>query len=175
MHLERFIRDVPDFPRRGIIFKDITPLLANVEVLREAAAQLVRPYRGAGVEIVTGVESRGFIFASLAADRLGAGFVPIRKPGKLPAETIAESYELEYGTDAVEIHADAVRPAQKVLMVDDLLATGGTMEAACRLVRKLGGRIVAATFIIELAFLSGREKLEALGVETRSLIKVEGE
>ena len=101
--------------------------------------------------------------------------MPIRKPGKLPAETIAESYELEYGTDTIEIHADAVRPAQKVLMVDDLLATGGTMEAACRLVRKLGGRIVAATFVIELAFLPGREKLEALGVETRSLIRVEGE
>jgi adenine phosphoribosyltransferase len=127
------------------------------------------------VEIVTGIESRGFIFGALLADELGAGFVPIRKPGKLPAETISESYELEYGTDALEIHADAIPPGGKVLMADDLIATGGTVEAACKLVAKLGGDIVAAVFVVELSFLSGRAKLDALGVKSHSLIQVTAE
>ena len=173
MNLERYIRDVPDFPKKGIIFKDITPLLGDIAALREAARQLAGPYDSAGVETVTGVESRGFIFGAMVADLLGAGFVPIRKPGKLPAETVSESYELEYGSDSIEIHADAVKPGQKVLMVDDLLATGGTMAAACRLVKKLGGDIVGVAFVIELCFLSGRQELEPLDVAVHSLIKVE--
>ena len=169
--LEEFIRDVPDFPKKGIIFKDITPLLGSCRALCEAADQLAAPYKDKGVQFVTGVESRGFIFAALLAERLQAGLVPIRKPGKLPAETVSESYELEYGTDAVEMHADAFGPGAKVLMIDDLLATGGTMTAACKLVEKLGGRIVGIAFVIELCFLHGRDKLT--GYDVRSLIKVE--
>ncbi len=175
MDLEQTIRDVPDFPKPGIVFKDITPLLADPAALADAVTQLVAPYALAGVDVVTGVESRGFIFGSLAAQRLGVAFVPIRKPGKLPAETISESYELEYGTDAIEIHADAISEGQKVLMVDDLLATGGTMAAACKLVRKLGGQIVGAAFVINLAFLPGQARLDELGIETHSLIDVAGE
>lgn len=175
MNIEEFIRDVPDFPKPGIVFKDITPLLANVEALRQTVRLLADPYRNSGADIVTGVESRGFIFGALLADELDAGFVPIRKPGKLPAETISESYQLEYGTDTIEIHADAISPGQKVLMADDLIATGGTIEAACKLVAKLGGDIVAAVFLVELSFLSGRAKLDALGVRTHSLIQVSGE
>jgi len=168
--LEAYIRDVPDFPKPGIIFKDITPLLGDVEALREAVRQLSAPYEAEGVEVVTGIESRGFIFGSLVAERLGAGFVPIRKPGKLPAETLSQSYELEYGTDTVEIHADAIRPGQKVLMIDDLLATGGTMAAACDLVGRLGGEIVGVAFVIELCFLHGRDKLA--GYDLHALIQV---
>ena len=175
MDLEQTIRDVPDFPKPGIVFKDITPLLADPEALADAVTQLVAPYALVGVDVVTGVESRGFIFGSLAAQRLGVGFVPIRKPGKLPAETLSESYELEYGTDAVEIHVDAIAPGQKVLMVDDLLATGGTMAAACKLVTRLGGQIVGAAFVINLSFLPGQAVLDELGVETHALIDVGGE
>ena len=173
MDLEAYIRDVPDFPKAGIVFKDITPLLADAAALTETITQLAGPYESAGVELVTGVESRGFIFGTAVAERLGAGFVPIRKPGKLPAETISESYELEYGTDTIEMHADAVRSGQKVLMVDDLLATGGTMAAACRLVEQLGGEIVGVSFVVELCFLPGRDKLEKYDI--RSLIQVGGE
>lgn len=160
MELEPFIRDIPDFPKPGIIFKDITPLLGDPAALKDTVEQLIAPFENEGIEIVTGVESRGFIFAAAAAIRLGAGFVPIRKPGKLPADTIAESYELEYGTDTVEIHSDAIAPGQKVLMLDDLLATGGTMSAACELVKKIGGEIVSSAFVIELGFLNGRDRLE---------------
>jgi adenine phosphoribosyltransferase len=175
LNIEEFIRDVPDFPKPGIIFKDITPLLGNIEALRQTVRLLADPYRDSGVEIVTGVESRGFIFGAMLADELDVGFVPIRKPNKLPAETISESYELEYGTDTIEIHADAISPGQKVLMCDDLIATGGTVEAACKLVKKLEGDIVGAVFVVELSFLPGREKLDALGVESHSLIEVNGE
>ena len=171
--LEQYIRDVPDFPKKGIVFKDITPLLADPAALGEAVARLAAPYESKAVELVTGIESRGFIFGSLVAQRLGVGFVPIRKPGKLPARTISATYELEYGTDTVEIHADAVRPGQKVLMVDDLLATGGTMAAACRLVGQLGGEIVGVAFVIELCFLHGREKLSQF--DPHCLIQVDAE
>ena len=168
--LEDFIRDVPDFPKKGIIFKDITPLLADIGALKQATQELAAPFAWAGVEIVTGIESRGFIFGSLVAERLGAGFVPIRKKGKLPYKTVSVTYELEYGTDTIEMHADAIAPGRKVLMVDDLLATGGTMAAACELVEKLGGEIVGISFLVELCFLHGRDKLTAYDV--RSLIKV---
>ena len=171
--LAKHIRDVPDFPKAGIIFKDITPLLADPQAMKDTMARLIEPYAQGGIDVVVGIESRGFIFAPLAAERLDAGFVPVRKRGKLPAQTISESYELEYGTDTVEIHADAIRPGQKVLMVDDLLATGGTMAAACRLVDKLGGEIVGVAFVIELAFLNGRDKLS--GRDVHVLLKVDGE
>ena len=171
VNLESFIRDVPDFPKKGIIFKDITPLLASPAALRETVEAMAGPFRGKGVRHVAAVESRGFIFGALLADRLGAGFVPVRKPGKLPWKTIRKSYELEYGTNTIEIHTDAVRPGEKVLMVDDLLATGGTMAAACDLVLQLKGEVVGVTFVIELGFLNGRKKLA--GLEVRSLIKYE--
>lgn len=169
--LEDYIRDVPDFPKAGIVFKDITPLLGNSAALDECVERLVEPYRDKGIEAVAAVESRGFIFGTVAACRLGAGFVPIRKPGKLPAKTFSATYELEYGTDSIEIHADAIKAGAKVLMIDDLLATGGTMAAACDLVKRLGGDIVGVAFVIELCFLHGREKLA--GYDVRSLMKVE--
>lgn len=170
--LSSYIRDVPDFPRAGIVFKDITPLLADPDAMRETVSRLIEPYAAAGIDAVVGIESRGFIFGSLAAERLNVGFVPVRKAGKLPSETVSESYQLEYGTDTVEIHADAIVPGQRVLVIDDLLATGGTMAAVCRMVGKLGGRIVGAAFVIELAFLNGRAKLG--GFDVHVLMKVNG-
>jgi len=162
--IREFIRDVADFPKPGILFKDITPLLQNPASLKEAVAGLARATDARSFDLVCGIESRGFIFGTAVAHHLGKGFVPIRKPGKLPWKTESESYQLEYGTDRVEIHRDAVRPGQGVLMVDDLLATGGTMEAAVKLVRKLGGHPVACSFVIELAFLDGRKRLPNLPV-----------
>jgi len=172
VELETFIRDVPDFPKKGIVFKDITPLLADAGAMRQAVEQLVAPFESEDIAAVTGIESRGFIFGALVARRLGASFVPIRKAGKLPAETVSQSYELEYGSDTIEMHADAIAPGAKVLMIDDLLATGGTMAAACELIEKLAGKIVGISFIIELCFLRGRDKLT--GYDVRSLIKVDG-
>ncbi len=157
--LRQFIRLVPDFPKPGIGFRDITPLLANPAALDQAVAQLAEPYRQRNIDIVAAVESRGFIFGAAVARQLQAGFVPIRKPGKLPADTASATYQLEYGTDTIEIHTDAISPGQRVLLVDDLLATGGTMAAACQLVQGLGGKIVAIAFLIELTFLHGRQKL----------------
>jgi len=159
MDLERLIRDVPDFPKKGIIFKDITPLVGSPEGLRETIELFRRRYEGQGIECIVAVEARGFIFGGALACALDAGFVPVRKPGKLPAETIRQEYELEYGTDAVEIHRDAIQPGQKVLVLDDLLATGGTLAATCQLVRALGGEIVEVATLIELTFLNGRSKL----------------
>ena len=156
MDLTNFIRDVPDFPKAGILFKDITPLLADADALRAAIEQLAQPYRN----------SRGFIFGTALARELGVGFVPIRKPGKLPADAISAEYELEYGTDRIEIHTDAIAEGQKVALVDDLLATGGTMAAACQLVSELKGEIVGLSFVIELDFLNGREKLGDLPIHT---------
>lgn len=157
--LQRRIRDVPGFPRPGIVFKDITPLLVDPASLALAVEYLAQPYRGKDVDVVAGAESRGFIFGTAVAQALSAGFIPIRKPGKLPCATRSASYQLEYGTDSLEIHVDAVKPGDKVVMVDDLLATGGTMQASCELVESIGGRIIGVSFLIELAFLNGREKL----------------
>ena len=157
--LKAKIRHVPDFPKPGILFYDITTLLADPDGLRATIDALSAPYAGRSIDRVVGIESRGFILASAIADRLGAGFVPIRKPGKLPAATIGESYALEYGTDALEIHGDAISPGQRVLLVDDVLATGGTARAAVNLVSRLGGTLDAAAFLIELEFLKGRDKL----------------
>jgi adenine phosphoribosyltransferase len=167
--LKAIIRDVPDFPKKGILFKDITPLLADPAAFEETIAALAEPHHRSGVRIVAAVESRGFIFGASLALRLKAGFVPIRKPGKLPYATVRESYTLEYGTDTLEMHADAVGRGAKVLIVDDLLATGGTAAAACSLVRKQGGVVVAAAFVVELAFLNGRGKLD--GTPVTSLVR----
>jgi adenine phosphoribosyltransferase len=159
MDLSSTIRAVPDFPLEGILFYDITTLLKNPAALRETIDLLTHHYQDKQIDLVAGMESRGFIFGVPLAYRLGVGFVPIRKPGKLPAEKISETYELEYGRNTLEIHLDAIEKGQKVLIVDDLLATGGTAKASCNLIEKLGGEIVSLAFIVELSFLKGREKL----------------
>ncbi|HDY66128.1 MAG TPA: adenine phosphoribosyltransferase [Phycisphaerae bacterium] len=166
------IRDIPDFPKEGIIFKDITPLLGDPEAMRQTADRLAAPFLERDIDAVCGVEARGWIFGALLAERLAAAFVPIRKPGKLPYKKIARTYDLEYGTNTIEIHIDAIQPGQKVLMVDDLLATGGTMAAACGLIEELGGEVVACAFVIELCFLSGRQKLG--NYEIFTLLEVKG-
>jgi adenine phosphoribosyltransferase len=160
MDLAATIRSVPDFPVEGILFYDITTMLKDPAALRESIDRLTNHYRNSGVDMVVGIESRGFIFGIPLAYQLEAGFVPVRKPGKLPAATIAESYALEYGTNSLEIHVDAIEKGQKVLIVDDLLATGGTAKATCNLVEKLGGQVVGLAFAVELTFLNGREKLQ---------------
>jgi len=164
---------VPDFPKKGIGFKDITTLLKDRAAFRDAVKQLSAPYRGESIDLVVGVESRGFILGAAVAHELGVGFVPLRKPGKLPYTKIRQEYALEYGTDAIEIHEDAIAPGERVLLVDDLLATGGTAKAACDLIEKLGGKIVGLEFLIELSFLNGREKLGSRKV--RALIEYDSE
>lgn len=159
LDLDRYIRDVPDFPKPGIIFKDITPLLASPEAFSAAIEALVAPYRNAGITRVAAVESRGFIFGGPVAQQLGVGFVPIRKPGKLPWTTIRNEYILEYGTDVLEMHDDALTRGDRVLIVDDVLATGGTAAAAVRLAQDLGAEVVGCAMVIELKFLAGRIKL----------------
>ncbi|MCX6167812.1 MAG: adenine phosphoribosyltransferase [Ignavibacteriales bacterium] len=169
MELKKLIRDVPDFPKKGIIFKDITTLLKSPMGLKDSAEELYNFAKNKGITKVAGIESRGFILGALIAEKLNAGFIPIRKPGKLPAEKISESYLLEYGSDSIEIHKDAIQPGDKVLLHDDLLATGGTMEAACKLIEKLDGVVVQISFLIELDFLKGRDKLKSYDV--RSIIQ----
>lgn len=159
------IREIKDFPTEGILFRDITTLLKDGEAWRAVIDHLVAPYRSARADLVVAVESRGFIFGGAVAHQLGIGFVPVRKRGKLPARTIEEEYELEYGRDVLAIHDDAIRPGQRVLAVDDLLATGGTMAATVRLIERLGGQVIGAAFLIELAFLKGRERLRGHQVE----------
>ena len=160
MDLATTIRSVPDFPIEGILFYDITTMLKDAAALKESIDQLTNHYRGQEIDFVAGMEARGFIFGVPIAYQLGVGYVPIRKPGKLPAETLAESYDLEYGSNTIEIHVDAIESGQKVLVIDDLLATGGTAQATCNLIEKLGGQVVGAGFVIELTFLNGREKLK---------------
>jgi adenine phosphoribosyltransferase len=164
MNLKSLIREVPDFPKPGINFYDITTLLQNPSGLRAVIDELGAAYQGKGIEIVAGIEARGFIFAPAVAYALNAGFVPVRKPKKLPSATESVEYELEYGTDILEIHKDAIAPGQKVLIVDDVLATGGTAKAVAHLVDKLGGNLVGLSFVIELDFLKGREKLPGYAV-----------
>jgi len=168
MEFEKLIRDVPDFPKKGIIFKDITTLLQNGDAFRQAMNQIMKPYLEAAIDKVVGIDARGFIIGGILAYKLGCGFVPARKPGKLPAQTIREEYDLEYGSNALEIHRDGIKKGERVLIVDDLLATGGTALAAAKLVQKLGGEVVAIQFLIELGFLHGREKLQPYTL--RSLI-----
>lgn len=166
MDLAKKIRDIPDFPKEGILFKDITTLIKDPQAFREAIDLLVDRYAGEQIDVVVAVEARGYIFGAPIAYKLGAGFVPVRKVGKLPAETVREEYELEYGTDAVEMHRDAIEPGQKVLIVDDLIATGGSAAATARLVERLGGDVVGIAFLIELAFLNGVDKLKEYDVFT---------
>jgi len=157
--LKKSIRNIPDFPEKGIVFRDITTLLKNPHMFRHSIGLLLDAINGESIDCVVGIEARGFIFGGAIASELNAGFVPVRKSGKLPSETVEETYELEYGSDTLAIHRDAIDSNQKVLMFDDLLATGGTMAASCRMVEELGGDIVSCLFLIELAFLNGREKL----------------
>ena len=159
MDLKQHIRHVPDFPKTGILFYDITTLLRDPQGFRMTVDMLATPYAGQGIDVVVGIESRGFILGGAVAQRIGAGFIPIRKPGKLPAKALKETYDLEYGKDALEIHEDAVHQGQRVLIVDDVLATGGTAAAAAQLVRKLGGELHGLAFLIELLFLNGKAKL----------------
>jgi len=173
MDLRSLIRDVPDFPKPGIVFKDITTLTKNPDGFRQAVDEMTALYEGREVNVVVGVESRGFIFGGAVAYLLGAGFVPARKPGKLPAGAISAEYELEYGTDKLEMHQDAIEKGQNVLIVDDLLATGGTAAATVKLVEKLGGNIIGIVFLIDLTFLGGREKLA--DYEVSSLIEYDSE
>jgi adenine phosphoribosyltransferase len=169
MDLREYIRDVPDYPKAGIIFKDITTLLKDKNAFAKAIDLMVSNYEDRKIDQIVGIESRGFIFGSALAYELGTGFVPIRKPKKLPAKTERMEYELEYGSDCVEIHADALEPGQQILVVDDLLATGGTVAAAAKLVEKLNAEVIGLAFLIELTFLKGREKLS--GREIFSLIQ----
>ena len=160
MQLENYIRDIQGFPKEGILFKDITPLLNDPKATQECLKTLVGSLKGQKIDKVVGAESRGFLFGMLLAHELNAGFVPVRKPNKLPYETISASYDLEYGTDNLEIHIDAIKKGDKVLIHDDVLATGGTAKAVCELVEKLGGEIVQLNFLMELTFLKGREKIK---------------
>lgn len=166
VELEKFIRDIPDFPKEGIIFKDITPLLKSPEAFKAAIDRMAELIRQSPCHAVVGTESRGFIFGAPIAQALGVPFIPIRKPGKLPHKTVSASYELEYGTDSIEIHQDAVEKGQEIALVDDLLATGGTMEASCRLIETLDAKVSSCTFLIELGFLQGRKKLEGRRINT---------
>ena len=164
--IEHAIRDVPDFPKKGIIFKDITPVLTDIDLLRKSIDMMVKPYMNQKIDVVVGIESRGFIFGTPIADKLDASFVLVRKPGKLPYKKEKVSYELEYGTDALEIHKDSIKEGQNVLIVDDLLATGGTAEATCNLISKLKGNISGFVVLIELEFLEGRKKLNQYNVHS---------
>ena len=164
--LAKSIREIPDFPIPGILFYDVTTLFKNPAALQELSDTLYEMYKNKGITKVVGIESRGFIMGPILATRLGAGFVPIRKPGKLPAETIEESYDKEYGKDTVQIHKDAIKPGQKVVVVDDLIATGGTTEAIISLIEQLGGEVVKLCFVMELAGLKGRERLAGYKVES---------
>ena len=168
-HLKALIREVPDWPRKGILFYDITTLLKDKAGFRQLMDALADQYAGKPIDQILGIEARGFIFGPALAYRLGTGFVPVRKPNKLPAETSRVTYELEYGSDALEIHRDAIQPGDRVLIVDDLLATGGTAAACARLVRELGATVASAAFVVELEFLRGRARLD--GVEVFSLLK----
>jgi adenine phosphoribosyltransferase len=164
--LKAKIRNIPDFPKPGILFYDITTLLRDPDGFREVIAALAVPFKDQAIDLVVGIESRGFILGGAVAVALGAGFVPVRKPGKLPGKAVKESYALEYGTDALEIHADAVVPGQRVLIADDVIATGGTAKATASLVRTLGGTVHAFAFLVELEFLKGREKLAGETIHT---------
>jgi adenine phosphoribosyltransferase len=164
--LRHFVRTIPDYPKPGILFRDITPLLADYQALQQACDSMAAPFEGQGVDVVAAAEARGFIFAAPVAMRLKAGFVPIRKPGKLPFDRHAFHYDLEYGTDTLEVHIDGIRPGQRVLVVDDLLATGGTVDACCRLLEHCHAQIVGCSFLIQLAPLGGEARLKPYDVHT---------
>jgi adenine phosphoribosyltransferase len=172
--LRQHIRTIPDYPKPGIMFRDVTTLMSSHEALRETTRQLTTAVNGHAIDKIVGIEARGFIFGTPVAHEVGAGFVPLRKKGKLPGETHSQSYELEYGTDELEIHIDAVEPGEKVVIIDDLIATGGTAEAAVHLLTKAGAEIVSALFVIDLPELGGAEKLRQLGIDVVSLVAFDG-
>ena len=169
------IRTIPDYPHKGIMFRDITTLLADARGFRKAVDELVQPHAGVRIDKVAGIEARGFILGGAVAHQLSVGFVPIRKQGKLPYDTAGRDYELEYGTDRVEIHVDAIEPGENVLLVDDLIATGGTVAAAVELIRSIGGEVVGCSFVIDLPDLGGRKRLEDMGLTIQTLVSFEGE
>lgn len=168
------IRTIPDYPKPGIMFRDITTLLGNPKAFRRAIDELVQPYAGMKIDKIAGIEARGFILGGAMAHQLSAGFIPIRKKGKLPHDIVRVAYSLEYGIDEMEMHRDAVQPGERVILVDDLIATGGTAEGAVKLLTQMGAEIVASSFVIDLPELGGRKKLEALGVDVRTLIEFGG-
>ncbi|MXN63338.1 adenine phosphoribosyltransferase [Stappia sp. GBMRC 2046] len=172
--LIKSIRTIPDYPKEGILFRDITTLLGDARAFRRAVDALVQPWAGSKIDQVAGIEARGFILGGAVAHQLSAGFVPIRKKGKLPHETVRIAYSLEYGLDEMEMHKDAIKPGDKVILVDDLIATGGTAEGATKLLKQMGAEVVAACFIIDLPDLGGRKKLEALDVPVRTLVEFPG-
>ena len=172
--LRESIRSIADYPKPGIMFRDITTLLGDARAFRRAIDELVQPFAGSKIDQVAGMEARGFILGGAVAHQLSAGFIPIRKKGKLPHTTMSISYSLEYGVDEMEVHTDAVRPGDRVLLIDDLIATGGTAEGATRLLQKMGAEVVAACFVIDLPELGGRAKLEGLGVPVKTLLEFEG-
>ncbi len=169
MDLKSYVRDIPDWPKQGVVFKDITPLLGNRDSFKYAIDSIADHYKGKQIDMILGAEARGFILASALAYKMGCGFVPARKPGKLPYNTLSAEYDLEYGTDTLEMHEDAIKSNDRVLVVDDLIATGGTAAAKVKLVEQLGGKVVGIAFLIELAFLNGRDKLN--NYDIYSLIK----
>ena len=172
--LKAAIRTIPDYPKPGIMFRDITTLLGDARAFRRAVDELVHPYAGGRIDKVAGMEARGFILGGAVAHQLSAGFVPIRKKGKLPHKTLSVAYSLEYGVDQMELHEDAVAPGERVVLVDDLIATGGTAEGAVKLLQKIGANVVAACFVIDLPDLGGAKKVEALGVPVRTLVAFGG-
>ncbi|MFZ0559303.1 MAG: adenine phosphoribosyltransferase [Methylovirgula sp.] len=172
--LKNAIRSIPDYPKPGIMFRDITTLLGDARAFRRAVDELVQPWSGTKIDKIAGIEARGFILGGAVAHQLSAGFVPIRKKGKLPHKVVSIGYSLEYGIDAMEMHVDALTPGERVILVDDLIATGGTAEAAVKLLQKLGADVIAACFVIDLPDLGGAKKIEALGVPVRSLVGFEG-
>ncbi|MEL6920884.1 MAG: adenine phosphoribosyltransferase [Pseudomonadota bacterium] len=173
--LEAAIRTIPDYPKPGIMFRDITTMLGNARAFRRAIDELVHPYTGTKIDQVAGIEARGFILGGAMSHQLSAGFIPIRKKGKLPHDTVRIAYSLEYGVDEMEMHKDAVQPGEKVILVDDLIATGGTAEAAVKLLQQIGADVVAACFVVDLPALGGRIKIEDLGVPVRTLIEFAGD
>ncbi len=168
------IRTISDYPKQGIMFRDITTLLGDARAFRRSVDELVHPYAGSKIDCIAGIEARGFILGGAIAHQLSAGFVPIRKKGKLPHETVRVAYSLEYGVDEMEMHRDAITPGEKVILIDDLIATGGTAEGAVKLLRQMGAEIVAACFVIDLPELGGRKKLEELDVTVRTLVSFDG-
>ena len=173
--IENYIRSIPDYPKPGILFRDITTLLQSASGFRRAVDEMVQAHAGVRIDKVAGIEARGFILGGAVAHQLSVGFVPIRKKGKLPFETINQDYALEYGTDQVEMHIDAIEDGDNVLLVDDLIATGGTAEAACKLIEKIGGKIVECCFVIDLPDIGGRARLEKLGQQVFALCEFEGD
>jgi len=175
MDLKSVIRTIPDYPKPGIMFRDVTTLIGDARAFRVAVDQMVQPWAGAKIDRVAGTEARGFILGGAVAHQLSVGFTPVRKKGKLPYRTIAEDYELEYGTDTIEIHVDAIKEGDRVLLVDDLIATGGTAEASIKLLQRAGATVVGAAFVIDLPDLGGAKRIEAMGVPVSSLVEYEGE